>query len=50
MLKKLKMEADYSSEKLVHVTQDIIILVFVSIRMSNLNMKHLLEREKHNDH
>lgn len=50
MLEKLKMEAAYLSEKLVHVTQDIMILVFVSIRISYLNMKHLLEREKHNNH
>ena len=41
MLEELKMEAAYLSEKMVRVTQDIMILV---------NMKHLLEREKHNDH
>jgi len=44
------MEADYSSEKLLRVPQDIMMLVFVSIRFSNRNMKHLLECEQHNGH
>jgi len=50
MLEKVKMEVAHSSDKLVRVTQDIMILVFMSIRISFLKMKHLLEREQHNDH
>ena len=50
MVEELKMEAVDTSEKLVRVTQNIMIFIIATIRISNLNMKHIMEREQHNGH
>lgn len=50
MAEELKMEAADTSEKLVRVTQSIMIFIIVTIRISNLNMKHIMECEQHNGH